>query len=122
MYLKILYYKISKSLLSARKSRTYPPQTLDTPSLRGQRYAMAGKPQHTSPRVKVSLNLDAEDLRAIEDLAHRLKRDENLPRKWGKGNLMESWIKEGLARAIREQNARQTPEKELAPTAQTEQR
>lgn len=81
---------------------------------------MAGKPQHTSPRVKVSLNLDAEDLRAIEDLAHRLKRDENLPRKWGKGNLMESWIKEGLARAIRTQLVRPSTDKELASTPNTE--
>lgn len=60
---------------------------------------MVGKPQHERPRVKVSLNINEEDLRAIEDLAHRLKREQNLPRKWGKGNLMEAWIKEGLERA-----------------------
>lgn len=60
---------------------------------------MTGKPQHDRPRVKVSLNLYEEDLQAIEDLAHRLKREQNHPRKWGKGNLMEAWIKEGLERA-----------------------
>lgn len=60
---------------------------------------MVGKPQHERPRVKVSLNINEEDLRAIEDLTHRLKREQNLPRKWGKGNLMEAWIKEGLERA-----------------------